>query len=487
MAEKPWDGRFSEKTDRSVELFTSSIDIDKRLYAHDIDGSIAHCRMLGRQGIIAEEEADTLIQGLGVIKREIQRGRFEFDHALEDIHMHIETRLFQEVGKTAQKLHTARSRNDQVALDTRLYVREQTQAVIDLLVALQRVLVRLAEKHIDAIMPGYTHLQRAQPILLSHHLMAYTEMFRRDECRFSDSLKRTDVLPLGSAALAGTTYPIDRLFVAEQLHFREVSANSIDAVSDRDFVLEFLSNAAICMVHLSRLSEELVMWSSMEFGFIEISDAFATGSSIMPQKKNPDVAELVRGKTGRVFGAMIAVFTLMKSLPLAYNRDMQEDKPQLFDACDTLKACLSIMARMLPAIRFRKERMREAATRGFLNATDFADYLTAKGMAFREAHGCAGKAVAYALSQNRELDELSLEELKSISSLIGEDIYEVLKPERMIERRLSVGGTSFRNVLAAINEAQGRLGMQPDEPAMEANTSTKAAGSSAAHEETGKG
>uniref|UniRef100_A0A7C4MLR9 Argininosuccinate lyase n=1 Tax=Desulfatirhabdium butyrativorans TaxID=340467 RepID=A0A7C4MLR9_9BACT len=459
MAEKPWDGRFSEKTDRSVELFTASIDVDKRLYSQDIEGSIAHCRMLAKQGIISEEEASTLIEGLSAIQREIQRGHFEFDPALEDIHMHIETRLSHEIGKTAQKLHTARSRNDQVALDTRLYVREQTRAVIALLVTLQQVLVRLAETHIDIVMPGYTHLQRAQPVLLSHHLMAYTEMFRRDEARFTDSLKRTNVLPLGSAALAGTTYPIDRRYVAEQLGFQEVAANSIDAVSDRDFVLEFLSDAAICMVHLSRLSEELVLWSSMEFGFIEIADAFATGSSIMPQKKNPDVAELIRGKTGRVFGAMIAVFTLMKSLPLAYNRDMQEDKPQLFDAVDTLKACLGITVRMLPAIRFRKERMREAATRGFLNATDFADYLTTKGMPFREAHACAGKAVAYALGRNKELDELSLDELKSFSSLVAEDVYPVLQPEKMIDRRMSEGGTAEANVRRAIAEAKSRLGM----------------------------
>ncbi|RLB95207.1 MAG: argininosuccinate lyase, partial [Deltaproteobacteria bacterium] len=325
MTEKPWNGRFAEKTDRLVEAFTSSHQVDRRLYRYDIEGSVAHCRMLAKVGVISEAEAGDLVAGLMRIGRDIERGEFEFADSLEDIHMHIEARLLQEVGKVAQKLHTARSRNDQVALDTRLFVRDQARAVIAQLRGLRRVVVDLAAAHTDTFMPGYTHLQRAQPVLLAHHLMAYHEMFTRDQARFEDALKRIDVMPLGAAALAGTTYPIDRHYTAELLGFSAVAANSIDAVSDRDFILEFLSAASIAMVHLSRLSEELVLWSSAEFGFIELPDAFATGSSIMPQKKNPDVPELIRGKTGTVFGDLVALLTLVKGLPLAYNRDMQED------------------------------------------------------------------------------------------------------------------------------------------------------------------
>jgi argininosuccinate lyase len=457
MIEKPWEGRFAEKTDRSVELFTSSIDVDKRLYAHDIDGSIAHCRMLAHTGIITHEEAVKLIEGLGAIKREIQRGKFEFDHSLEDIHMHIETRLFQEVGKVAQKLHTARSRNDQVALDSRMFLREETRNIIRLLDALNNVIVTLAEENIDVIMPGYTHLQRAQPVLLSHHLLAYFEMFSRDRARFCDALKRIDVMPLGSAALAGTTYPIDRHYTAELLQFPEVSANSIDSVSDRDFMMEFLSCASIAMVHFSRISEEMILWSSSEFGFIELPDAFSTGSSIMPQKKNPDVPELVRGKAGRVFGDMFALLTLMKSLPLAYNRDMQEDKPAVFDAVDTLKACTEIYTAMLPRIKINRDTLYRSTTTGFLNATDMADYLVTKGMTFRESHSVVGKAVGYALGHNKELHELTMDEMKSFSSLIGEDIFMVLTPETMIDRRTSYGGTARENVRDAIQSARQRL------------------------------
>ena len=457
MIEKPWEGRFAEKTDRSVELFTSSIDVDKRLYAYDIDGSIAHCQMLAHAAIITHEEAEKLIEGLGAIKREIQRGKFLFDHGLEDIHMHIETRLFQEVGKVAQKLHTARSRNDQVALDSRMYLREEIRNIVRLLDALNTVLVSLAEENLEVIMPGYTHLQRAQPVLLSHHLMAYFEMFSRDRARFCDALKRINVLPLGSAALAGTTYPIDRQYTAGLLQFPEVSANSIDSVSDRDFMLEFLSGASIAMVHFSRLSEEMILWSSAEFGFIGLPDAFSTGSSIMPQKKNPDVPELVRGKAGRVFGDLFALLTLMKSLPLAYNRDMQEDKPAVFDAVDTLKACIEIYTAMLPKLKSNKEILYQATTTGFLNATDLADYLVTKGMTFRESHSCVGKAVGYASSRKKELHELSLEELKSFSTLIAEDIFGILTPEQMINRRTSFGGTAQENVKAAIQAARQRL------------------------------
>ncbi len=457
MIEKPWEGRFAEKTDRCVELFTSSIDVDKRLYAYDIDGSIAHCQMLAHAAIITHEEAEKLIEGLGAIKREIQRGKFLFDHGLEDIHMHIETRLFQEVGKVAQKLHTARSRNDQVALDSRMYLREETRNIIRLLDALNTVLVSLAAENLGVIMPGYTHLQRAQPVLLSHHLLAYFEMFSRDRARLCDAMKRINVLPLGSAALAGTTYPIDRQYTAGLLQFPEVSANSIDSVSDRDFMLEFLSCASIAMVHFSRLSEEMILWSSAEFGFIELPDAFSTGSSIMPQKKNPDVPELVRGKAGRVFGDLFALLTLMKSLPLAYNRDMQEDKPAVFDAVDTLKACIEIYTAMLPKLKINKEILYQATTTGFLNATDLADYLVTKGMTFRESHSCVGKAVGYACSRKKELHELTLEEMKSFSTLIAEDIFGILTPEEMINRRTSFGGTAQENVKAAIQAARQRL------------------------------
>ncbi len=454
MAKKLWDGRFSEKTDIIVEDFTSSIDIDKRLYSYDIQGSIAHCRMLARTSIISEEDASSLIEGLGIIKREIDRGDFRFDKSLEDIHMHIEAGLIEKVGKVAQKLHTARSRNDQVALDVRMYLRAETLNTIERLVMLEKILVDLSTTHIDVVMPGYTHLQKAQPILLSHHLMAYYEMFSRDVDRFSDCLKRINVMPLGSAALAGTTYPIDREYTAGLLDFPEVSANSIDAVSDRDFIIEFLSAASICMVHLSRMSEELILWSSSEFGFIELPDSFATGSSIMPQKKNPDVPELVRGKTGRVFGDLISLLTIMKSLPLAYNRDMQEDKTALFGTVDILKECLEIYIKMLPKLKINKEVMRLATSTGFLNATDMADYLVTRGMAFRQAHGCVGKAVAYASSKKKELHELTLEELKSFSSHIKKDIFDILTTEQMINRRKSIGGTALENVKDAIDRAE---------------------------------
>jgi argininosuccinate lyase len=457
MTEKPWQGRFSEKTDRGVEAFTASIQIDRRLYPHDIAGSIAHCRMLAQTGIIAGEEADQLIEGLGRILRELERGEFTFDDSLEDIHMHIEARLVQLVGPVAQKLHTARSRNDQVALDLRLFLRHETRRLMAALAALRRELVALAGEHIDTPMPGYTHLQRAQPVLLAHHLMAYYEMFRRDGERLRDSLARTDVLPLGSAALAGTTYPIDRQLTARLLDFPQVSANSLDAVADRDFILEFLAAASIGMVHLSRLAEELVLWSSSEFRFVALPDAFATGSSIMPQKKNPDVPELVRGKAGRVFGDLVAMLSIMKGLPLSYNRDMQEDKRPLFDAVDTFKACLEITTRLLPRLRFDRGQMRRAVEGGFLNATDLADYLVTRGMPFRQAHGCAGRAVSYAQAQGRELHELSLEELRTCSTLIEGEIFSFLTPAAMIDRRNSLGGTATEQVRQAIARAEADL------------------------------
>jgi argininosuccinate lyase len=460
MHEKLWNGRFSERTDRSVEGFTASIDIDGRLYLYDIKGSIAHCKTLAKAGVITEDEAATLIQGLGAVKREIEHGEFQFDNGLEDIHMHVEVRLLQEVGKVAQKLHTARSRNDQVVLDVRMFLRDEVSRVILGLTELNRVIVAMSAKNIDVVMPGYTHLQHAQPVLFSHHLMAYYEMFKRDTERFADALVRINVMPLGCAALAGTTYPIDRHYTAEILEFPVVSPNSIDAVSDRDFIMEFLSAASICMIHLSRLSEELIIWSTSEFGFIEISDAFATGSSIMPQKKNPDVPELVRGKTGSVLGDLFSVLTLMKALPLAYNRDMQEDKLPLFRTVDTLTGCLDIYAKMLPNIRIKHKNMRRGASTGFLNATDLADYLVDRGMPFREAHGCAGKAVGYAAKSGKELHELSLKELKSFSSLIEKDIFLHLSIEQMINRRKSFGGTATENVVAAIAKAEKELNVK---------------------------
>jgi argininosuccinate lyase len=457
MSEKPWDGRFAEKTDAAVEAFTSSINFDKRLYPYDIDGSIAHCKMLAKASIITDEESESLIGGLEKIRVEIAEGDFEFSDRLEDIHMHIENRLAAHVGNVSRKLHTARSRNDQVALDIRLYLRDMSRRIIYGLVQLRNVLTEMAGRYIDVVMPGYTHLQRAQPVLFSHHLMAYYEMFTRDTRRFEEGLDRINVMPLGAAALAGTTYPIDRAYTASLLDFPKVSENSMDSVSDRDFIIEFLASASLCMVHFSRFSEELVLWSSVEFSFVELSDAFSTGSSIMPQKKNPDVPELVRGKTGRVFGSLISLLTLMKSLPLAYNRDMQEDKVPLFDAVETLTACIDIYIRMLPNIKVNRSEMINAVSTGYINATDMADYLVCRGMPFRDAHGCVGKAVSYGLDHKKELHELSLDELRTFSDLINEDIFPELTTRQMIDRRQSYGGTSTDNVSAAITRAEKQL------------------------------
>jgi argininosuccinate lyase len=457
MSEKAWGGRFAEKTHHSVETFTASIDFDRRLYAHDIAGSIAHVRMLAKIQVITQEEAKTIEGGLLAVKADIEKGKMKFSHALEDIHMHVETALVKKIGKVAQKLHTARSRNDQVALDVRLYLKEETLTLLSMLVAFRKILVDFAKAHMDVILPGYTHLQRAQPVLLAHHILAYYEMFTRDYERFSEVLVRIDVMPLGAAALAGTTYPIDRAFVAKELGFKKVSSNSLDSVSDRDFIMEFLSAATLCMVHFSRISEELVLWSSSEFKFISMPDAFSTGSSIMPQKKNPDVPELVRGKFGRVFGNLAAMVSVMKSLPLAYNKDMQEDKEPLFDTVDTLKACIDIYIQMMPRIKANQENMYRAVTTGYLNATDLADYLATKGMPFREAHHCAGKAVAYAIGQNKELDDLRLEELRRFSTLIEKDIFPALKPLSVVNRRISPGGTATKNVLREVKAAEKRL------------------------------
>ena len=458
MSDKLWKGRFKEKTAKVVERFTASIEVDKRLYSYDIEGSIAHCRMLAKTGIITEEDGDILVQGLNQIRREIEAASFHFDERLEDIHMHIESRLFEIAGKVAQKLHTARSRNDQVALDVRMYLRDALSDLQRRLGRLQRVLIELAKTHIDVLVPGYTHLQRAQPVLLAHHFMAYVEMFQRDMERMSECRMRTNVMPLGSAALAGTTFPIDRGYVAELLEFPTLSANSLDAVSDRDFIIEFLSAASLCMMHLSRLSEEMILWSTAEFGFIELPDAFATGSSIMPQKKNPDVPELVRAKTGRVYGHLMGLLALMKALPLSYNRDLQEDKAALFDAVDTLSDCLEVYTQMLPGIRVHPARMEQAASSGYINATDLADYLVRQGMPFREAHHCVGQAVRCGLERGKELHELSLSELQACSQLIKEDVFECLGARESVNRRSGMGGTAHCAVLAAIQAAAKRLG-----------------------------
>jgi len=460
MSEKLWDGRFAEGTDAMVERFTASIDIDRRLFHHDIDGSIAHCKMLGHCGIIQAEEQAQLVSGLEQVRREIESGRLAFSNRLEDIHMHVESRLAEIAGPVARKLHTARSRNDQVALDARLFLKTATPTAIALLRELRGVLVSTAAAHRQTVMPGYTHLQRAQPVLLAHHLLAYYEMFSRDAARFNDALVRIDVMPLGAAALAGTTYPIDPAFTAAQLGFRAVAANSMDAVADRDFMLEFMAAASIAMMHLSRLAEELILWSSREFGFVELPDAFATGSSIMPQKKNPDVAELVRGKTGRVYGDLVALLTTMKALPLTYNRDLQEDKAGLFSTVETLEGCLQVMCRMLPRLRFQTERMRGECETGFLNATDMADYLVGKGVAFRDAHGMVGRAVAFALAQGKELHELSLQELQRFCPSIDAGIFGALAVDQMIARRTSPGGTALKRVEEALRRAEQTLAQE---------------------------
>ena len=460
MNEKLWGGRFSQSTDDLVEKFNASIDFDKRLYDSDIDGSIAHVKMMAKESIIPETDARTIIKGLEKVRKKIENNEIVFSASLEDIHMHIEDALGKEIGDVGKKLHTGRSRNDQVALDVRIYLKKETRLIIDLLTGFQKALVTMAQKHLDVIMPGYTHLQRAQPVLFSHHMMAYYEMFKRDIQRFEDCFKRIDVMPLGAAALAGTTYPLNREFTKDLLCFSKVSDNSIDSVSDRDFVMEFIAHASIAMIHFSRLSEEMILWSSSEFSFITISDSFTTGSSIMPQKKNPDVAELVRGKTGRVLGNLVNILTLMKSLPLAYNKDMQEDKEPLFDTVDTLKICIDVYTRMLGNIEIHKDRMFNACRQGFLNATDLADYLVSQGMTFRKAHSIAGQAVAHALDQGKELDDMTIQEFKALSELIEKDVYEFIEIDKTISRRITYGGTGLDNVKQAVKKAAGELGLQ---------------------------
>jgi argininosuccinate lyase len=458
--DKPWAGRFTQPTDKFVEEFTASIDFDKRMYRYDIQGSIAHARMLAKQGIISHDEAQTIMRGLESILADIEAGNFEFSIALEDIHMNIEARLIERIGAVGGKLHTARSRNDQVALDVRLYLRDEVKAVLGYLDALQESLLAQAEQNLNVIMPGYTHLQTAQPVLFAHHMLAYYEMFKRDAGRLADVLGRLNYLPLGAGALAGTTFPIDREFVAEQLGFAGVTRNSLDSVSDRDFALEFCAASSILMMHLSRLSEELILWSSADFAFIELTDAFCTGSSIMPQKKNPDVPELVRGKTGRVYGNLMALLTLMKSLPLAYNKDMQEDKEPLFDTIDTVKGSLKIFADMIRDMRVRAENMRIAAARGFSTATDVADYVVRKGLPFRQAHEVVGKTVRYCIETGKDIPELSLEEFRQFSPLIEADIYQFVTLEASVNARRATGGTAReaveREIARARTERKGK-------------------------------
>ncbi len=449
---KLWGGRFSKSTDALVDDFNSSIRFDSRMYAQDIRGSMAHAEMLGRQGIISKEDSELIVKTLGEIKKDIDDGKVEFTIDAEDIHMNIETILIERIGDVGKRLHTGRSRNDQVALDTRMYVRDELDEIKKDVESLKATLLDLAERHLDTIMPGYTHLQKAQPVTLAHHLMAYYEMFRRDASRLDDCRRRLNVMPLGSGALAGTTYPLDREFVADKLGFDSVSMNSLDGVSDRDFALELAFDLSVIMTHLSRFSEEIILWSSHEFGFIDLDDAYSTGSSIMPQKKNPDVAELARGKTGRVYGDLMGLLTVMKGIPLAYNKDMQEDKEQLFDAIDTVKMCLPVFEKMIATMTVRKDRMLEGAKGGFTNATDVADYLVKKGLPFRDAHGVVGRMVAYCIEKNTVIDALSPEEFKSFSELFGEDIYDAISLETCVNQRKLIGGPASATVKALIEK-----------------------------------
>ena len=448
---KLWGGRFAGATDSSMDDFNSSIHFDKRLYKQDIKGSMAHAAMLGKQGVILPEDADLIVKTLGEILQDIDDGKIEFRVDAEDIHMNVETLLIERIGDVGKRLHTGRSRNDQVALDFRMYVMDEIKDIQDMLKKLTETILTVAEENTDTIMPGYTHLQRAQPITLAHHMMAYYHMFSRDIERLSDCYKRTDSMPLGSGALAGTTYPLDRQFVAEKLGFSKVTEN-------RDFAIEFCSAMSLVMMHLSRFSEEMVLWSSLEFGFVEMDDAYSTGSSIMPQKKNPDVAELVRGKTGRVYGDLMGLLTVMKGLPLAYNKDMQEDKEAVFDAVDTGKMCIDIFTRMLSTCRFKKDTMYKAASKGFTNATDFADYLVKKGTPFRTAHEITGRLVLECLKRGVGIEDLSLAELKDLGGdFIEEDVYDAISLKTCVEGRKLTGGPAPDTVKADIEKAKGYL------------------------------
>ncbi len=457
MAEKLWQGRFDQPTNKLVEDYTASIHFDSRLYRYDIEGSIAHCRMLAQCEIISHDDASKIVEALGEILRDIERGKVLLDASQEDIHMAIEKELIARIGETGGKLHTARSRNDQIALDMRLYMRDVLAMCGTRLRELRRALIEMAEKNIDLIMPGFTHLQHAQPVLLAHHLMAYHEMFSRDSERFGEILRRANVMPLGSAALAGTTFPIDMEWTARYLKFPRVTANSMDAVSDRDYLIEFCSASAIMMMHVSRMAEELIIWSTPEFRFIEISDSFCTGSSIMPQKKNPDVPELMRGKTGRVYGNLTSLLTLTKGLPLAYNRDLQEDKEPVFDTADTVLMTLRLLSKLLPEIRVNRERMLQMAGRGFTLATDVADYLVRKGVPFRKAHHVVGQVVQFCIRDQRELSDLTLDELKAFHKAFDSDVFPFLEISSVVDRRTSIGGTATSRVEESILSARGRL------------------------------
>lgn len=443
---KPWSGRFKEETAKTLEEFSQSISFDQRLWQEDIEGSIAHAKMLHKQGIINDKELKQILTGLSEIEKEIKEGKFQFKTELEDVHMNIEKALIEKIGLAGAKLHTARSRNDQVVTDLRLYLRRKIQEIIEQLIELEKTFLLLAEKHIDTIMPGYTHLQKAQPVLLSHHLLAHAWSFERDRQRLKEALKRINQSPLGAGAIAGTSLPIDRDFTSKELGFEMPIPNSMDAVSDRDFVCDVLYSAAMIMMHLSRLAEEIILWSTEEFRFIELPDRFSTGSSMMPQKKNPDPAELIRGKTGRVYGNLVSLLTTLKGLPLTYNRDMQEDKEPVFDTIDTVSMSLKVITEMLPEIKFNKERMREACQSGYITATDLAEYLVKKGIPFRQAHEITGKIVLYCIEKEKTLTELSIKEFKRFSNKIERDVYTILTPEGSIDAKVSYGSTSKKSI-----------------------------------------
>lgn len=455
--QKPWGGRFNEDTDAFVELFTASISFDHRLYQHDIRCSIAHAKMLSSVGIISDSDLSSIVSGLEQINKEINDGIIEWDVKLEDIHMNIESKLIEKIGEAGKKLHTARSRNDQIATDIRLYLRDEIDVILGLIRELIEALTTLAKDNCETIMPGYTHLQSAQPITFGHHILAWVEMLLRDYERLINCRKRVNVMPLGSAALAGTTFNIDRKMVAKELGFQAIGENSLDSVSDRDFIIEFCSAASLAMMHFSRWSEELVLWTSQQFNFIDLPDRFSTGSSIMPQKKNPDVPELIRGKTGRVYGHLLSLLTLMKSQPLAYNKDNQEDKEPLFDCIDTLRNVLIALNGLIPAIQPKKGNMREAANAGYLTATDLADYLVRKDLPFRDAHEIVGRIVAYAVEKGSTLDELSLEELQRFSPAIEQSVFEIISIDGSVAARDHFGGTSPNQVKAAIERISKRL------------------------------
>lgn len=457
MSNKLWGGRFTETTDAFVQSFTASVNFDQRMAQQDISCSRAHALMLGSVGVLGENDVNDILRGLDEISEEIENGQFEWSVALEDVHMNIEARLTDKIGDAGKRLHTGRSRNDQVATDIRLYVREAISVICAQATRLQHGMLELAGRHVDVIMPGFTHLQTAQPVTFGHHVMAWFEMIERDVERLRDCSKRVNVMPLGAAALAGTPYPIDREHTRQSLQFDRVATNSLDAVSDRDFAIEFTAASAIAMTHLSRISEELVLWSTVQFDFIELPDRFCTGSSIMPQKKNPDVPELVRGKTGRVNGNLISLLTLMKSQPLAYNKDNQEDKEPLFDTVDTLHDCLRAFADMIPAIEVKRENMLDAARKGFATATDLADYLVRRGLPFRDSHEVVGNAVRFGVEQGRDLSELTLAELREFSPEINEDVFTVLTLEGSVASRDHIGGTAPRQVRLAIDNALAKL------------------------------